>query len=428
MVISRRRAQALCAAFGALAIGLPACTSSNNVAPPSTPAPTETTEAPRVDDGVLRIGVLLPASGEGASIGASELAGVHAAVNAANEAGGVNGKNVELIVRDEGADAVFAGVRLSQLLEAQIDVMIGPAASNTAIALAPAIVQAGIAACSPSAAALTLDDFPDNGLLFRTIPSDSLQADAMAEVIEQTGETSAAIAYVDDGYGRPFEEALEAALRGRGIKIDAAVGYATDDSGFAPEADRIVKAATGAIALIGDPDAGSRVLAAIASAMKDEPRDIVVNDALRQPFSISLFAAISADVRERIAGVSAYVRSDDEALLTAIRAQDSSVSGLFATQAYDCANLFMIAAQQTHSTSAETLKAVIPVNSSAGSACRTFVECKDLLSQKRRINYVGPSGRLQLGTSGDPSSAVYDEFEFDDSGRDVSKRTIEANN
>jgi len=370
--------------------------------------------------------VLLPASGEGASIGASELAGVHAAVDAVNEAGGVNGKNVELIVRDEGADAVAAGVALGQLLEAQIDVMIGPAASNTAIALAPTIVQAGVAACSPSASADALDDFPDNGLLFRTIPSDSLQADAMAEVIEQTGETSAAIAYVDDGYGRPFEEALEAALRRRGIKIDDAVGYSADDSTFDTEADRIVKAATGAVALIGDPDAGERVLAALASAMETAPRDIVVNDALRQPFSISLLAAIGAQVREHIFGVSAYVRTDDPDLLAAITSQDSSATGLFATQAYDCANLFMIAAQQTGSTEADTLKIVIPGNSSAGSACPTFVGCKDLLAQGRRINYVGPSGRLQLGASGDPSSAVYDEFEFDVSGRDVSKRTIDA--
>lgn len=409
-----------------IVIALPACSSEGNVAPPSTPPPTETTEARRVDDGILRIGVLLPASGEGASIGASELAGVHAAVDAANEAGGVNGKNVELIVRDEGADAVAAGVALGRLLEAQIDVMIGPAASNTAIALAPTIVQAGIAACSPSASALALDDFPDNGLLFRTIPSDSIQADAMAEVIEQTGETSAAIAYVDDGYGRPFEEALEAALRRRGIKIDDAVGYSADDSKFDPEADRIVKAATGAVALIGDPDAGERVLAALASAMETAPRDIVVNDALRQPFSISLLAAISANVREHILGVSAYVRTDDEDLLAAIAGQDSSVSGLFATQAYDCANLFMIAAQQTGSTAADALKAVIPGNSSAGSACRTFVECKDLLAQRRRINYVGPSGRLELGSTGDPSSAVYDEFKFDESGRDVSVHPIEA--
>jgi branched-chain amino acid transport system substrate-binding protein len=414
-------------ACGLITFALPACTSSGNVAPPSTPEPTETTEAPRVDDGILRIGVLLPASGEGASIGTSELAGVRVAVDAANEAGGVKGKNVELIVRNEGADAVAAGVALGQLLEAQIDVMIGPAASNNAIALAPAIVQAGIAACSPSASALALDDFPDNGLLFRTIPSDSVQADAMAEVIDQTGVTSAAIVYIDDGYGRPFEEALEAALRRRGITVDDAIGYSADDQQFDSQADRIAKGPTGAVALIGDPDAGERVLAALAAVMVAAPRDIVVNDALRQPFSIGLLAAISDDVRKHIKGVSPYVRTDDKDLLAAITDEDSTASGLFATQAYDCANLFMIAAQQTGSTSADRLKLVIPGNSSAGSACLLFVSCKELLAQGRRINYVGPSSGLTLGSSGDPSSAIYDEFTFDDSGRDVSVRPIEAN-
>jgi len=401
-------------------IALPACTSSDDVAPPSTPEPTETSEPRPVDDGILRIGVLLPSSGEGASIGASELAGVHAAVNAVNDSGGINGKNVELIVRNEGADAVSANVALQQVIGARVDVMIGPAASNNAIALAPTIVQADLAACSPSASALALDQFPDNGLLFRTIPSDSLQAEAMSEVIDQTGVTSVAIAYVDDGYGRPFEKALESALAGRGISVDDAVGYGVDDSTFDSDAQRVVKSAKGAIALIGDPDAGSRVLAALAAAMKQSPRDIFVNDALRQPFSISLLAAISEEVREHIRGVSAYVRTDDVDLLAAITAEDPSVSGLFATQAYDCANLFMIAAEQTGSTAADILKVQIPQNSSAGSACRTFAGCKVLLGQRRRINYVGPSSRLELGSTGDPSSAFFDVFEFDEAGRDRS--------
>ena len=145
----------------------------------------------------------------------------------AEKSGGVNGQPVDLIIRDEGSDAVAAGVSLQDLIDSNVDVIIGPASSTTAIELMPTIVQSGIAACSPSASALALDDFPDDDLFFRTIPSDSLQAEAMAQVIEQTGETSASIAYVDDGYGRPFETALEAALRRRGIEVTAAV--TTDD-------------------------------------------------------------------------------------------------------------------------------------------------------------------------------------------------------
>jgi branched-chain amino acid transport system substrate-binding protein len=295
-----------------------------------------------------------------------------------------------------------------------------------AIALAPTIVEADVAACSPSASALALDDFPDDGLFFRTIPSDSLQAEAMAEVIEQTGETSAAVAYVDDGYGRPFEAALEDALRRRGITVSDAVGFAVDDTEFATEAVRVANAGDGAIALIGDPDAGSRVLAALAQAIGTEPRDIVVNDALRRPWSISLLASVSVQSRERIVGVSPYVRTDNTALYNSIIAQDPNASGLFATQAFDCANLFMIAAEQTGSTQASMLASVIPGISTGGSACATFAECKRLIAEGRNINYEGPSGGLSLGSSGDISAGLFDEFSFDETGRDVSRRQIEV--
>src|SRR4029450_6590125 len=120
-----------------------------------------------------------------------------------------------------------------------------PASSNDAIALAQDIVGAGIAACSPAASTLALDNFPDNGLLFRTVPSDSLRAEAMAAVIEQTGETSVAITYIDDAYGRPFEAALRNALRRRGIEIDDSLGFFFDDDEFATEASRVVTAGRG---------------------------------------------------------------------------------------------------------------------------------------------------------------------------------------
>ncbi len=409
-----------------LTAGLAACTSSD-VSEPTTPTePTPSVVAPRVDDRVLRIGVLLPASGEGASIGESELAGIQAAVALAKSNGGINGQPVDLIIRDEGSDAVAAGVSLQDLIDSNVDVIIGPASSTTAIELMPIIVQAGIAACSPSASALALDDFPDDGLFFRTIPSDSLQAEAMADVIEQTGETSASIAYVDDGYGRPFETALEAALRRRGIEVTAAVGFAVDDSDFAPEAIRVAAAGDGAIALIGDRDAGSQVLVALAQAIGEEARNIVVNDTLRQPLSIGLLSAIKSATRERILGVSPSVRTDNSVLLGQISTEDPNASGLFATQAFDCANLFMIAAEQTASTDAHMLAAVIPELSTGGLACVSFAECKRLIGQGRNIDYDGPSGRLSIGSDGDPSSAVYDEFSFDATGRDVSGDSLQV--
>jgi len=400
-----------------------ACSSSNGGAAPASSSTTSTTEVVRVEDNVLRIGVLLPSSGAGASeIGQSARAAVEAAVATANDNGGVLGNDVVLLVRDEGADIATAAVGLQQLFDSNIDVLIGPASSNIAIALVPTLVDAGIATCSPSASALALDEFPDNGLFFRTIPSDSLQAEAMASVIERTGDTSAAIAYIDDGYGRPFEQVLQSRLRARGILVDASVGFSIDDEGYSTEAARLVNSGTGAIALIGDAEAGSRMLAALAAATKTEPRDIVINDALRQPWSLSLLGSVSEASRERIVGVSPEVLTANQELLAQVAATDAT--GLFAGQAFDCANLFMLAAEKTGSSSPKAIAGAIPDISSVGSTCARFVTCSDLIAEGRSIDFGGADGLLTIGSDGDPVSARFEQFAFDPTGRDVTTQSI----
>ena len=416
---------AVCTALALLA----ACSSSDPVvAPPATQAfSPSTTETVRVDDGVMRVGVLLPASGEGASIGQSARAAIRVAVEQANSAGGVNGHPVEIVIRDEGTDSASAAVSLQQLFDAQVDVIVGPASSNIEVALAPALAADNVAACSPSASALAVDNFPNRSLLFRTIASDSLQAEAMAQVIEQTGEGSAAIAYVDDAYGRPLAKALQVSLQRRKLTVSASAGFAVDDDEFATEARKLVNSGSGALALIGDPDAGSRMLVALSDASSGAPRDIVVNDALRKPWSISLLGSISAASRAKIVGVSQSVLTQNSDLLAAIRQNDPTATGLFATQAYDCATLFMLAAVQGASTKPGVIASQVSSVSGGGSACESFEQCAALLANGRNIDYEGPGGLLQLGPNGDPTVARFDEFSFDNSGRDVTARTIIVN-
>ena len=417
-------------AVGAMLLAsLAACSSSDPVVLPISTevGVTSTSAATRVDDGVLRIGILLPASGEGASIGQSARAAVRVAVEQANAAGGVNGHPVELVVRDEGTDSAAASMSLKQLIDAQVDVVVGPASSNITMSLVPSIASDDVVACSPSASALALDAFPNRSLLFRTIASDSLQAEAMAQVIEQTGERSAAIAYVDDAYGRPLAKALQAALQRRKLSVTATAGFAVDDDEFATEAAQLVASGTGALALIGDADAGSRMLVALSDAGGTTPRDIVVNDALRGPWSISVLSSISSAARARIVGVSQSVLTQDADLLAAVRQNDPAATGLFATQAYDCATLFMLAAVQGESTKPEAIAAQMSSVSGGGSACFAFKQCAALLADGRNIDYEGPGGLLQLGSNGDPTVARFEEFSFDTSGRDVTDRNLTVN-
>ncbi len=417
------------AALGAVLV---ACSATQNSTAPSAPPESSAPNGPKVraDDGVLRIGVLLPASGEGAAIGQSARAAVRVAVAEANANGGVHDRPVELVIRDEGSDAASAAASFQQLVDSQVDVVVGPASSNVAISLASTIASSGLAACSPSASTIALDNIPSRTMLFRTIASDSLQAEAMAEAIERTGKSSAAITFVDDGYGRPFAQALRQALARRNVPVKAFVGFAVNDDEFAPEAAALVASNAATIALVGDADAGSRMLVALANATKSSPREIVVNDALRRPMSIGVLGSITEAVRSKVVGVSQRVvtpngDSDSGALLAAIaQLTKESATGLFATQAYDCANLFMLAAIRSGSTRADLIASEVVAVSVSGSACATFAKCANLLAEGRNIDYDGPGGRLQLGLNGDPTTADFETFVFDSSGRDVKKSMI----
>ena len=159
------------------------------------------------------LGVLLPTTGPGATLfGEGMVDAVEIATEQINAAGGVIGSDVMLINADEGATAASAAIGLDSLITGGVSTIIGPASSIVALSDLDAPVAAGIVTCSPTASALALDDYPDNGLFFRTIPSDSLQMVAMAHVAERTGSTSIAIGYLDDPYGRGLAEALRSAV------------------------------------------------------------------------------------------------------------------------------------------------------------------------------------------------------------------------
>ena len=97
--------------------------------------------------------------------------------------------------------------------------------------------------------------------------------------------------------------------------------------------------------------------------------------------------------------------------------------GLFAANAYDCANLIALAAVRADSDVPRDIARQVAQVSVSGSACDTFAECVETISSGLAIDYNGPSGVTDLLIrSGDPSRATFDRFVFDESGRDVLQR------
>jgi hypothetical protein len=160
-----------------------------------------------------------PQDSANADIGAAIRSSVGLAETMIDAAGGVNSQPIRVIPVDESVSGLVVDPAFTELLDDDVDAIVGPASSIDALASLGEIVDAGVVACSPTASSALLDNFPDDGLFFRTIPSDSLQAVAIADAVNNTGATQATVVYIDDDYGQLFNESVAAALR-RGHRAD----------------------------------------------------------------------------------------------------------------------------------------------------------------------------------------------------------------
>lgn len=404
--------RAIAVAVAACAVAVSACTTSGESMPETT-ATTTTTTTPVVEqaDGQLTIGLLLPTSDP---LGQGLIAAAEEAVARINAAGGVLGQPVRVVSRDEGTGEGTAAASITSLLDADVDAVVGPSSSLTALSDLDTLVAAGVATCSPTASALALDDFPDNRLFFRTVPSDSLQATAIADRAERTGVQDIAVVYVDDAYGRPFAAAVSDELRSvdRAVASLKTYGFSRSDADVSSVARQVAGSDAQVMILLSGAEDGAAFLEALEDTDFTGLSRILVNDQLRAPGITQRVEALDPDLRSLVEGVAPQAQSNDPD-------RPFDPPGLFAANAFDCVNLIALAAVSAQSDDPAVFASQIPALTVVGRTCDSFESCSALLRQSLNINYNGPDGITELLSSGDPARAWFDSFVFDDSGRDV---------
>jgi branched-chain amino acid transport system substrate-binding protein len=345
---------------------------------------------------------------------------VRAGVETINAAGGILGQPVRLVETDEGGTASSASAALDSLIGQGVDAIIGPASSLNALAVASTAVAAGIPMCSPTATAIALDEYPDNGLFFRTIPSDSLQAAAIAKSAELTGNPRVGMVYIDDVFGRAFSRSVIEELGLRNLQLVNSVAVGATDSDLSDHVAALFSEEPGVIIVIADADTGARILAEIGTNVSIRrptvPR-ILVNDAIRMARSSQILRDLPNRVRTQILGISPM----------AIPPEGAAFSAPFAAHAHDCVNLIALAAERAGTDDPLRIASGIVGVSVGGSVCQSFEDCRNRLELGLQIDYVGASGPLRLSTrTGDPTIANFQRFTFDNQGRDISGSIFDA--
>ena len=128
----------------------------------------------------VRLGVVLPMSGPYATYGASLERGARVAVDQVNREGGVQGRRLEVLVRDSGSRPEQAAMEFQELIiKEKVPAVVGGGTSAEALAMAATAERERRVLLSPSASSPELT--PVGEWVFRNWPSDEIEARTMAD-------------------------------------------------------------------------------------------------------------------------------------------------------------------------------------------------------------------------------------------------------
>lgn len=164
----------------------------------------------------VKMGCVLSNSGALATMGNKMTDAVKLAVEEINKAGGINGKQIELMVEDDATDPATALQAVKKLVEVNnVKLLVGAMTSGGAMTLGPYLSERKVLLISPSATSPELTGKPWRDFLFRTPPSDAFQGKVMAQLALEEGKKKAAILVMDNTYGVGLGDVIKKSLEGK---------------------------------------------------------------------------------------------------------------------------------------------------------------------------------------------------------------------
>jgi len=201
----------------------------------------------------IRIGVASPYSGGAAGYGDNIKAGVNLKLKEINDAGGINGKKVELVWGDDVCEPKEAGmVGAKFAADKSIVAVIGHLCSSATLAAMPIYVRAGLAAISPTSTNVTIGDV-GKGWFFRNCYTDDYQGQFLASnvVPKLLGKNKVAIFYENNDYAIGLKDSFMAGAKSGGVTVTGAEAYMKGTTDFTPQLTKLLVDKPEAIFLCG---------------------------------------------------------------------------------------------------------------------------------------------------------------------------------
>ena len=182
--------------------------------------------------GSIVIGASLPLSGANAAAGKEGLAVLQSYVDSVNRAGGIDGRPLQLTVLDDGFNPQKAADNARELAAGKAVALVNCWGSSSCSTMVPVATQAGLPLVGGIAGGGTMRSEPGR-YAFNIRASTVAEIDTMVRHMASIGQTSVAVFYQDDGFGKGSHKTALEVLGKRNLKPVLEMAMAPDGSNAA---------------------------------------------------------------------------------------------------------------------------------------------------------------------------------------------------
>ena len=348
----------------------------------------------------LKIGALMSLSGGLSAYGESSLAGVRLAIDEMNAAGGVNGFRVTLAVADDQTAPQVGIAAARKLIETdKVNAMIGALSSGVTIPVASTVTaSAGVLQISTASTSPEITTLKDNDFLFRTVPADTAQGAALAQLTKDKGIKRIALVQLNNSYGRNLADSFTRAFDG---SVVHAFAYDPRQGALRAELRAAAKSGADALVVLSYPVEGIAIVKQAADGGLF--KRFIFADGMKVPEVVSAFGAKTLEGAFGTAPEAAGDAADAFRKLYRDK-HKSPPPRPYVDSAYDAAILLGLAALKAKSNDSMAIRnALRAVAGPPGERIRPgeFAKAKKLIAAGQEIDYAGAAGPQNFDAAGD---------------------------
>lgn len=208
----------------------------------------------------IKIGAILPLTGDAAEWGNNTKNGIDLAVEKINNAGGINGKKIKILYEDTQGTPQNGAAAIQKLINIEkVPVVIDDSMSSVTLAMAPIAEKNKVVLLSTGATAPKISEAGE--YIFRIWNSDDLEGKVSANfVFNELKFKNAVILYINNDYGKGLESVFKKEFENLGGKILLSENFGQSDTDYKTQLTKIKDMKPEVIYLIGYPKEISLIL------------------------------------------------------------------------------------------------------------------------------------------------------------------------